>query len=338
MGSSTTRTEPWKEQKDYLKHGFKSAQDLLKTGMPDYYGNDWTDTLAGFAPEQMAAQDAMLNYIRGPEVAAQQQGASQHLLDTYALSKTLGSGQVNTDAFGQVTRDMAQDVLGAIQGEILPNIRQQQVTYQPGGSSKGNQVTSDAVTGAVDRLTKQSTKMYADAFESAQDRAVQGGQLGIQALQQYPSITQAPIGLMQIGANVGAQRRAMDQAIMNENMKRYNYNTMRPYNEMQNYMSMISGDYGGQSRSNPSALSTAGTMLGIMKMLGSFSSDYRVKENISVIGHLKMLPIYLFNYIWSPEKHIGFMAQDVEKVMPEAGFDIAGIKTVNYPMVLGRLA
>ena len=266
MGSSTTRTEPWGKQKDFLERGFRAAGSQLDRGMPDYYGKDWTDTLAGFAPEQLASQDAMLNYIRGPEVAAQQQGASQHLLDTYALSKNLGSGNVNTDAFSQVTRDMSQDVLGAIQSEILPNIRSQQVQYQPGGSSKGNQVASDAISTAIDRLTKQSTQMYANAFESAQDRSVQGGQLGIQALQQYPGITQAPIGLMQIGSNIGAQRRAMDQAQINENMKRYNYETMRPQAELQNYMSMISGDYGGTSTANPSAMSTAGTALALAKM------------------------------------------------------------------------
>jgi len=235
---------------------------------------------------------------------------------------------------------MSQDVLGAIQSEILPNIRSQQVEYQPGGSSKGNQVASDAISTAIDRLTKQSTQMYANAFESAQDRSVQGGQLGIQALQQYPGITQAPIGLMQIGSNIGAQRRAMDQAQMNENMKRYNYESMRPQAELQNYMSSISGDYGGQSTANPSAMSTAGTMMALAKMAGVMfgGSDYRIKENISVIGHLKMLPVYLFNYIWSPEKHVGFMAQDVEKVMPEAVGEIEGIKFVNYAMVLGKLA
>ena len=99
---------------------------------------------------------------------------------------------------------------------------------------------------------------------------------------------------------------------------------------------MISGDYGGTSTANPSALSTAGTALALAKMFAT--SDVRVKENISVIGYLKMLPVYLFNYIWSPEKHIGFMAQDVEKVMPEAvGEYSSGIKFVNYAMVLGRL-
>ena len=313
MGSSTTRTEPWAKQKDYLERGFRGAGSLLDRGMPDYYGKDWTDTLAGFSPEQMASQDAMLNYMRSPETAAYQQATGQQYLDTYGLSKgmtdtasglasqigggaftpaqqsDLLAGNVNTDALTQVTKDMSQDVLGAIQSEILPNIRTQQVQYQPGGSSKGNQVSSDAISGAIDRLTKQSTGMYADAFSAAQDRrlpaaqyqtgAAQGaanyltgaqqaaGQLGLQNMGQYGNVMQQPIGLMQIGANIGAQRRAMDQAQINENMKRYNYETMRPQAELQNYMSMISGDYGGQSTANPSGLSTAGTMLGIMKMM-----------------------------------------------------------------------
>ena len=302
MGSSTTRTEPWGKQKDFLERGFRSAGSLLDKGMPDYYGKDWTDTLAGFSPEQMASQDAMLNYMRSPETAAYQQATGQHYLDTYGLSKNMAegaftpaqqsdllAGNVNTDALTQVTKDMSQDVLGAIQSEILPNIRTQQVQYQPGGSSKGNQVSSDAISGAIDRLTKQSTGMYADAFSAAQDRrlpaaqyqtgAAQGaanyltgaqqaaGQLGLQNMGQYGNVMQQPIGLMQIGANIGAQRRAMDQAQINENMKRYNYETMRPQAELQNYMSMISGDYGGQSTANPSGLSTAGTMLGIMKMM-----------------------------------------------------------------------
>ena len=208
-------------------------------------------------------------------------------------------------------------------------------------------VASNAVSSAIDRLTKQSTGMYADAFSAAQDRRLPAaqyqtsaqqaaGQLGLQNMGQYQNVMQTPIGLMQLGSNIGAQRRAMDQAQMNENMKRYNYESMRPQAELQNYMSMISGDYGGQSTANPSALSTAGTALALAQMFAA--SDVRVKENISVIGYLKMLPVYLFNYIWSPEKHIGFMAQDVEKVMPEAvGEYSSGIKFVNYAMVLGRL-
>ena len=312
MGASTTRTEPWGAQKDYLERGFRSAGTQLDRGLPDYYGKDWTDTLAGFSPEQVASQDAMLNYMRSPEVAALQQGTSQQYLDTFGLTKgmtdtasdlaagiapgaftpaqrqSLLAGEVNTGPFANVVRDMSQDVLGAIQSEILPNIRQQQVQYQPGGSSRGDMVASDAVSSAIDRLTKQSTQMYADEFTRAQDRRLpaaqyqtgtaQGaanyltgaqqaaGQLGIQNMGQYQNIMNAPVGLMQLGSNIGAQRRAMDQAQINENMKRYNYESMRPQAELQNYMASISGDYGGQSTATPSGMSTAGTAMALMKM------------------------------------------------------------------------
>jgi len=357
MGTATTRTEPWDEQIPYLTHGFSGAEKLISEGMPDYYGETWKDTLAGFDPEQLASQDAMLNYIRSPEVAAYQQATGQQYLDTYGLSRNMAqgaftpgqqagllAGQVNTQPFGQVVRDMSQDVLGALQSEILPGIRQSQVQYQPGGSSRGDIVASNAVSTAIDRLTKQGTQMYADEFTRAQERRLPAaqyatgaqqaaGQLGLQNMGQYQNLLSAPIGLMQIGANVGAQRRAMDQAVYNENMKRYNYESMRPYTELQNYMGMISGDYGGTSTESPSALSTMGTVLGLVKMM----SDRRVKENITQVGFFKSLPVYIFNYIWSPQKHIGFIAQEVEKVIPEAVGDIFGIKTVDYPLVLREL-
>jgi len=290
MGSATTRTEPWGKQKDFLERGFRAAGSQLDTGMPDYYGEDWTDTLAGFSPEQMASQDAMLNYMRSPETAAYQQATGQQYLDTFGLSRNMAegaftpgqrkgllAGDVNTSALTQVTKDMSQDVLGAIQSEILPNIRTQQVQYQPGGSSRGDMVASNAISTAIDRLTKQSTSMYADEFSAAQQRRLPaaqymtgaqqaGGQLGLQNMGQYGNVMQQPIGLMQIGSNIGAQRRAMDQAQMNENMKRYNYDQMRPQAELQNYMASISGDYGGQSTANPSAMSSAGTMMALAKM------------------------------------------------------------------------
>jgi hypothetical protein len=66
-------------------------------------------------------------------------------------------------------------------------------------------------------------------------------------------------------------------------------------------------------------------------------SDIRVKENIERVGtHFRtQLPIYEFNYIHIPEKRFrGVMAQDVEKVFPDAVETMHdGIKTVNYAML-----
>lgn len=71
-------------------------------------------------------------------------------------------------------------------------------------------------------------------------------------------------------------------------------------------------------------------------------SDISIKENIRKIGTLENgLPLYKFEYkdqykdTWGHGQQIGVMAQDVEKVMPEAvAVHPDGYKMVNYAMVM----
>lgn len=68
--------------------------------------------------------------------------------------------------------------------------------------------------------------------------------------------------------------------------------------------------------------------LGFMK--GLFS-DRRLKENIRKIGKLDNgLNVYSFRYKGDPRTVIGLMADEVEKVRPEAVGEFAGYKTVDY--------
>jgi len=82
-----------------------------------------------------------------------------------------------------------------------------------------------------------------------------------------------------------------------------------------------------------------GAILGAGGNLGAaaIKSDIRVKENITRVGtHFRTgLPIYEFNYTHIPDKRYrGVMAQDVEKVYPDAVETMHdGIKAVNYAML-----
>jgi hypothetical protein len=68
-------------------------------------------------------------------------------------------------------------------------------------------------------------------------------------------------------------------------------------------------------------------------------SDRRLKENIREIGSLfGKLPIYEFNYKGGRVARTGLMAQDVERVVPNAVREFRGRKTVNYNRVIERLA
>jgi len=77
---------------------------------------------------------------------------------------------------------------------------------------------------------------------------------------------------------------------------------------------------------------------GIGNIMGSFnplktffSSDRRLKEDISPIGTLfDGTPVYGYRYKGAPAYHIGLMAQDVEKTTPDAVIEINGYKAVDY--------
>ena len=71
-------------------------------------------------------------------------------------------------------------------------------------------------------------------------------------------------------------------------------------------------------------------MAGLGMMAASFFSDRRVKKNIKLVGKYKDYNTYEYEYLWSPQKYIGVMAQEVEEVNPDAVTEVNGIKMVNY--------
>ncbi len=68
-------------------------------------------------------------------------------------------------------------------------------------------------------------------------------------------------------------------------------------------------------------------------------SDKRLKENIREIGNLcDLLPLYEYNYVGSTETVRGIMAQDAEKLIPDAVITgKSGYKAVNYDRVAAAL-
>ena len=68
--------------------------------------------------------------------------------------------------------------------------------------------------------------------------------------------------------------------------------------------------------------------------LGSAFSDERLKTNIKRIGtHPVGVGIYEYDYIWGGGKQVGVMAQELEKVRPDAVFEVNGFKAVNYDRI-----
>lgn len=113
-----------------------------------------------------------------------------------------------------------------------------------------------------------------------------------------------------------------------------------------------------QSNYNTQAAATGniigGTLGGIGGLYsgGLFKSDKRVKKNIHRVGTVfaaepqpveepetKKLPVYEYTYKDDPSgmRHIGPMAQDVEKIDPQAVKTIRGVKHIDAPRVMGSI-
>ena len=173
--SATTRTEPWAEQKPYLTAGFKEAGDRYRAGPSAYYPKE---TLAGFDPLQIRAQTAAGEYITGPRAASQQAFAEKRL-------QTGLEGKVDTETFNPVMTALAEQMKSQLTGNILPGIRQSLVENQPGGSTRGDMIQSQAISSANQQMLNKAAEMYGGAYQGAQDRATQFAQ-------QYHSIMGAP--------------------------------------------------------------------------------------------------------------------------------------------------
>ena len=248
-GGSTTRTEPWAEQKPYLQQGFQQASGLYNQGAPAFYPGQ---TLAGFSPAQQMAQQSTMGYATGPRPAAQQAAAEK------ALIGGLG-GQVDYNQFQPMADVYGQQYLSEIQ-KNMPAVRQAMVEYQPGGGSRGDIAQAGIASAASKNLAQNLAGLYGGAYTGAQERVPQFAQ-------QYPSIMGAPMGMYGAMGDVGAQQRALQQEQINQAQRAYEYTAQAPMNALQQYMANISGDYGGTTRQSPSALQSIGQ---IASLFGGF--------------------------------------------------------------------
>ena len=78
------------------------------------------------------------------------------------------------------------------------------------------------------------------------------------------------------------------------------------------------------------------SIFGLAGTAAFLASDRRVKDNITRVGEYKNLPVYTFTYKSDPYKqeHIGFMADEVKEVFPDAVKSFFGVDHVNYAEVM----
>ena len=175
------------------------------------------------------------------------------------------AGNVNTDVFGPLADAYREEAMGQLTGEVLPGIRTAITQSQAGGGTRGDILQANATAAAQQRISDNLAKAEFGAYQQAQADRLSAAQMGLGAqqagmgygmqgaeaaqgaLSQYPSIMGAPLQAYDKMQGIGAQRRAMDQAQIQQDMQKYQYEAALPQIGLQNYLAGISGEYGGTS-------------------------------------------------------------------------------------------
>lgn len=112
---------------------------------------------------------------------------------------------------------------------------------------------------------------------------------------------------------------------------------MAPVSAFETYMSGVSPLLSSPTYNPVTTTKGSSGLLGKIGQIGQAAapfvamfSDRRLKKNIKRIGEMAGLPLYVYEYIWSPKKMAGFMAHEVEKKYPQAVSELSGYKAVNY--------
>ena len=167
--------------------------------------------------------------------------------------------QQMADVYRQQAEDQMQQALG--------NVRQGQVLHQPGGGSRGDIYNAAVAASGQKALAANLAGLYGGAYQQGQAGRMPAAQMGIGAQQfgmgyglqglqgaqaglgMYPSLMQAPLGMYGAAQGVGEQQRALNQAAINRDISRYEYQQAAPQQALQSYLAGISGDYGGMTTS-----------------------------------------------------------------------------------------
>ena len=98
------------------------------------------------------------------------------------------------------------------------------------------------------------------------------------------------------------------------------------------------GARAGRSASNKGGMLGALGSLGGAAIQSGLFSDRRLKENVRPIGKADNgLPVYAFNYKGDGRTVLGFMADEVEQIHPDAVSEIGGLKVVHYAQAVEPL-
>jgi hypothetical protein len=330
-----------------------ASQILYRQRLGEGYKPYTGQTIAGFSPEEVAAQEGLKSLV-GTQAPLQQE----------AINMARGQAREFTPEIAQ--QYMSPYLRTALDAQKAQAQRQYESVKQP--QFEADAVAAGGMSGLGSRAAVQAAEMDSNQQRLLADIEAVGQQKAFEAAEQSfrdqtsrertagqdllkGSADAFAGGVKEQGllTAIGEQKRDLSQSALDEAYLKYVTEQQFPEQQLARYQSSI---YGNPLLAQPSYnKTTTGTQAGggpglgktLLGMAGTAASIYamsdeQAKTDITPIGinDSTGLREYAYRYKGDPKSYpkvVGPMAQDVEKKYPEAVGEVNGFKTVSMDML-----
>lgn len=288
---------------------------------------------------------ALLDPRTNPVLKAQISGAIRPVTENLQNNILPGikSDFTGGNAFGSSRQGIAEGlaIKGAndTAGDIAANLQANNFNQGLGALLSSTNNASDNANTAVGTGLGALSSGVGQGISALGTATNAGNTASLQAMMQNPQLLQGLLMPSTIHAGVGAQNRGAEQARLQDKSTRMTNEQLLPFMQAQDVASLAFGMPGGSATTTTAGGQSSNpfmSILGGVSMLAPWimASDRRAKMNIVPLEMRGRYQWYEFEYISEPGVRVkGVMADEVEKINPDAVRDIAGFKMVNYSML-----
>jgi len=240
-GSSTNIQTPY-EQARRFNYLIDRAKYLATNYPPKHYGvgREMSELIAPMNADQLAAMGMTRDFATSgmaPIRSAAESGFSSMMSGRVDTGPGSPYGEM-MDVYRRQAMDQAQ--------QAMSELRSSQVSYQPGGSSRGDLLNQQVLENVGQSIADVGAGMYMNAYNTAQQQQAN-------ALSQYANMLSTPMNVMRDYYNrVGVPLQQQAQAERDMSREIFDYQQMAPWEALRMYQALTSGNMGGMSTTTES--------------------------------------------------------------------------------------
>lgn len=309
VGQQTTvqKSEPWEEQKPYLRDTFIRAEQIANKPL-EYYPGSTVVPLAGQSQDALAAMEQRARNGSGLMDAGR---------DT--MTATARGDFLNPDSnpylkstYDAAARPMVENYKAA----VAPGIDAGATRAGRYGSGAWNNEHSRQEDNLGRSLGDLSNSIYGGNYQAERGRQLQAAGMA-------PEYAQADYTDAQMLGQVGAQREAQAGRELQDQVNRWDFNQNEAASRLGNYAALVQGNYGRTEQTSQPIYKQGGGSDWLSGLLGAgmigssimpFFSSEKLKDKGKQIDMVSEkvagMEVPTWNYKGDDTKHMGPMAED----------------------------